>query len=99
MVFYFYSFAHCSVIFSDSHLHPSFPLLLPGVGDRPVVLRLQRLVVRQLHCGDQVLPEQLKDQNGEMPRFSMFLRDEMESFLFLVRHNRILKESLIQPML
>ena len=47
------------LILSDVHLHASFPLLLPGVSDRPVVLRLQRLVVRQLHCGDQVLSEQL----------------------------------------
>ena len=42
------------------YLHAPFPLLLPGVCDSPVVLRLQRLVVWQLHCGDQVLPEQLE---------------------------------------
>ena len=34
--------------------------MLPSVGDGPVVLGLQRLVVRQLHRRDQVLPEQLQ---------------------------------------
>ena len=50
------------LIFKDllGYLHTPLPLLLPSVGDGPVVLGLQRLVVRQLHRRDQVLPEQLQ---------------------------------------
>ena len=59
----FYFSFHSGFVFlilSDPDLHASLPLLLPCVGDGPVVLRLQRLVVRQLHRRDQVLPEQLQ---------------------------------------
>ena len=47
-------------VWLDGDLDPALPLLLPRVLHLPVVVCLQRLVVRELHRGDQVLPEQLQ---------------------------------------
>ena len=49
-------------VWLDGDLDPALPLLLPRVLHLPVVVCLQRLVVRELHRGDQVLPEQLQNQ-------------------------------------
>lgn len=44
----------------DRDLDAPLPLLLPGVLDLPVVIRLERLVVGKLHGGDEVFAEELQ---------------------------------------
>ena len=44
----------------DRHLDSSLPLLLPGVLDLPIVVSLQRFIVRKLHGGDEIFSEQLQ---------------------------------------
>ena len=52
----------------DRDLDAPLPLLLPGVLDLPVVIRLQRLVVGKLHSGDEVFAEEL--QQNRMKNWS-----------------------------
>lgn len=51
----------------DGHLHAALPFLLPLIGYRPVVIRGQRLRVRQLHGTYQILPAmaQSRRRNGK----------------------------------